>query len=91
MDNVSFTACKYLDFDRQKYGPSANMNLISSGNTTKVVWDRRGPTGNQLAQFCSTRGRINAAEGCLEEDLAYCGDYEDFNHCVPLATIELEL
>lgn len=91
MSTVTFRACKYLDFDRSNYVPSVEMNLISSGGTTKVVWDRQGLDHRELAQFCSKRGRINSAEGCLEVDTAFCLDYEDCVHKVPTSDIKLDL
>lgn len=92
-DVIEFTACGYLDFDRKNYGPSADMHLISSGKdrATKVVWDRQGIDGRELAQFCSKRGRINWAEGCLDADKAYCSDYTDHTHEVSTSDIKLDL
>ena len=91
MKTVKFTACKFLDYRREKYVPEVTMNLIGFGQTTKVTWQRKDIDNRwKLCQFCQKRGRINSPTGCLDKSQARCGDYEDFEHSVPLKDINLD-
>jgi len=88
MDNLTFTACKHLSYDREKYEVRMKMNMIMYYGDTKVVWDRPTPDGRfQLCQFCNMRGRINDAIGCLSEKDKHCNDYELFSHVIPFTDI----
>lgn len=80
---LEFTACKYLEFG-DNY--AATKNLISVAGEIKVVWQRES---GHLCQFCSLRGRINQADGCLTKKHAQCGLYEEEWHKVPLGSIDV--
>jgi len=88
MSDVKFTCCEYLDFS-DSY--SAKKCLISSGGATKVTWDRRGPYGMSLVQFCKKRGRINDPEGCLDEDHSRCMDYAETEASVSEESIDRDI
>ena len=85
-DAVTFSCCEHLDFS-DNY--TARKNLISSDGATKVTWDRRGPYGMSLVQFCKKCGRINVPEGCLSEDRAACLDYSEVEASVLLDSVNL--
>ena len=68
-------ACKYLDYDENKYTSDCN---ISGLGVDKFVWERKDFEGKlQLCQFCSKRGRLNSPTACTSERHAQCGDYEE--------------
>jgi hypothetical protein len=75
MDKV--IACKHLSYDETKYTKDCSISGLGSD---KAVWERNGPNGFQLCQFCELRGRINSADGCTSRDKAHCNEYEDFEH-----------
>lgn len=79
MGNV--TGCKFLSYDETKY--TKDCSIAGLGND-KATWERSGPSGFQLCQFCTKRGRINQANGCTSKDTAHCSDYEDAEHEVIL-------
>ncbi len=76
-----FNACEHLDFS-DNY--SAKKELIHSGNTTKVCWDRPVVDDSypRLVQFCKFRGRLNDPEMCLCEKNKQCSDYKDIQQIV---------
>jgi len=80
IEEISFKACKYLDFSDNYIAQKA---LISSYGETKICWERKDPEGNfQLCQFCKKRGRMNSPEYCLDEKHKGCSDFEEVEHII---------
>ena len=86
METISFTACKFLCFDKEKYGQTCKLALL--GQPAKCVWDRRIPDGPRLVQFCEKRGRLTYPESCLNPQTAHCGDYFEHTHTVNIDDID---
>ena len=69
------TACKYLDYDENKYTRDCS---ISGLGPDKFVWERKDYEGKlMLCQFCSKRGRMNSPQACTTSGHAQCSDYEE--------------
>ena len=84
MEQIKFTACKQLSYDKEKYGQSCYLNLLG-GAQLKAVWFRRDPPypdAPVLVQFCDRRGRLNNPTSCLRKCDAMCSDYVEFEHIV---------
>ena len=73
------TGCKHLTYDETKYDKSCEVSGLGSGH---AVWERQGPNGFQLCQFCNQRGRLNIADACTTENKKKCSDYEQHQHTV---------
>jgi len=76
---ISFKACKYLIFDRERIDPRCKIREIPEG--LGAYWERPKellPDQNCAAdvQFCSLRGRINGKQLCLK-GMAMCDMYEE--------------
>ena len=83
MEQIKFTACRHLSYDKAKYGQSCALNIL--GGDGKAVWVRKDPPyagAPTLVQFCSMRGRMNCPTSCLCKRDAMCSYYEDFEHVV---------
>jgi hypothetical protein len=86
MNELRFTACKNLDFDKNHY--TATLARINTGGTTKLVWERRDCDGKlQLCQFCKLNGRHNDPTACLDYNSRECSEYDDFRHVIDSADI----
>lgn len=84
MEQIKFTACKHLSYDKERFGQSCALNLLG-GAPTKAVWLRRDPPypdAPVLVQFCDLRGRLNNPTSCLRKCDAMCSDYVEFEHIV---------
>lgn len=69
---MTFTACKHLSFDKEKF----SIQLVQISD--HLGWERFNPEGElQLCQQCTLRGRINDPQGCIGKDRAKCSEYED--------------
>lgn len=85
--HVNFTGCKYLDYETHYI---ATMALVNFNGDAKVCWERRNPEGRLvLCQFCTKIGRLNAPRACLSERGAMCHRYEETEHSVPMADINM--
>ncbi|NCC05821.1 MAG: hypothetical protein EOM37_17680 [Proteobacteria bacterium] len=83
MEQIKFTACKHLSYDKDAYGQSCALNLL--GGDMKAVWNRKNPPypgAPSLVQFCKLRGRLNSPTACLRKCDAMCRSYEDFEHAI---------
>ena len=78
--------CKHLTYDETQYSSSCS---VSGLGPDRAVWERNGPNGFQLCQFCTKRGRINGVETCTSERTAQCGDFVDHEHDVIFREAEL--
>lgn len=83
---ITFTACKFLDFEAGKYTPCSR-NAVG-GKETHLCWHRH--THSDLVQFCEKRGRLNDPMACIGKDRARCDLYEEFEHAVSVSDEELE-
>lgn len=71
--------CKHLTYDETQYDDSCSVSGLSGDH---AVWERNGPNGFQLCQFCSLRGRLNSPEACTTEKYAQCNEFEEHEHTV---------
>lgn len=89
MEQIKFTACKQLSYDKEKYGQSCALNLL--GGDEKAVWVRKDPPyagAPTLVQFCNLRGRLNCPTACLCKRDAMCRGYEDFEHAINVEDVD---
>lgn len=65
--------CIQLTYDETKYALSCSVAGLSDEHAT---WERKGPNGFQLCQFCNMRGRLNSADACTSTKTAQCSSFE---------------
>jgi hypothetical protein len=69
--------CKNLTYDETQYANSCSVSGLSDEH---AVWERHGPNGFQLCQYCKLRGRINGADSCTTENKKQCNEFESYEH-----------
>lgn len=79
MSNETVKGCKHLMYNETKMADSCSVAGLGNDNAT---WERHGPNGFQLCQFCDQRGRLGSPDACISESRAQCRDFEMHEHQV---------